>query len=211
MDNSINADTLLSYMPSYYKSSKLIENFNKVNAIEINLLNRRIEEVFNQFFILTLDEAIERKEKEFGIKINRSLTLMERVNRLLPKNRGIGTSTEAMLESVAESFVEKAELIENNTHYAFTLNLLSEHGFPYKLDSLYASIEELKPAHLNVSYLITSQTKEKINIGTAMLCGETVTVYPYQVKEIESNVKVEVSNSLDTQYEIVTVYPKKEG
>lgn len=209
MDNSINAHTLLNYMPPYYKSSKIIENFNKVNAEQVNLLNKRIEKVFNQFFIVTLDEAIERKEKEFGIKIDRSMTLQERVNRLLPKNRGIGTSTKAMLESVAKSFVEKAELIEDNQHYAFTLNLLSEHGFPYKLDFLYDSIEELKPAHLNVSYLITSQTKEKINIGTVTLCGETITVYPYQTKDIESNVKVEVGGALDTQYEIVTVYPKE--
>ena len=74
---------------------------------------------------------------------------------------------------------------------------------------MYNSIEELKPAHLNVSYLMTSQTKEKINIGTTTLCGETITVYPYKAKEIEGNVKVELSGALDTQYEIVTVYPKE--
>ena len=209
MNNEINAKTLLSYMPPYYKTSKIIDVFNKVNAIELNLLNTRIEEVFNQFFIVTLDEAIERKEKEFGIKIDRSLELIERVNRLLPKNRGIGTSTKAMLESVAESFVEQAELIEDNPHYAFNLNLLSEHGFPYKLDYLYDAIEELKPAHLAARYTIISQTKEKLRLGTVNISGETVTVYPYQSTDIESNVKVEIGNSLDTNYEIVTVYPKE--
>lgn len=209
MDNSINTDTLLNYMPPYYKSSKIIENFNKVNAEQINELNKRIERVFNQFFILTLNEEIERKEKEFGIKIDRSLSFNERINRLLPKNRGIGTSTIKMLKSVAESFVERVEITEDNPHYAFTLNLLSEHGFPYKLDYLYDSIEELKPAHLNANYLIISKTQSKINVGAVSFSGETVTIYPYQAKEIESNVKVEIANGLDTQYEIVTVYPRE--
>lgn len=209
MDNSINENTFLNYMPEYYKTSELIKNINKANALEVNLLNEKIENILNQFFILFLDTTIERKEKEFGVKIDRSLTLEERKNRLLPKNRGQGTATIEMIKSVAKGFADEVNVVEDNLHYAFTLNLLSEHGYPYKLDSLYHSIEELKPAHLNVSYLITSQTKEKINVGTATLSGETITVYPYQTKDIESNVKVEIANALDTQYEIVTVYPKE--
>lgn len=205
----INADTLLNYKPDYYKNSEVIKNLDEASADQINALAKKLENIYNQFFILTLDTELEHKEKEFCVKIDRTLSLFERRYRLLPKNRGQGTATIEMIKSVAKSFADEVDVIEDNSHYAFTLSLLSEHGYPYKLDSLYNSIEELKPAHLNVSYLMTSQTKEKINIGTTTLCGETITVYPYKAKEIEGNVKVELSGALDTQYEIVTVYPKE--
>lgn len=211
MNDLINVNTLLSYMPDYYKNSKVIENLNNAEVEQINKLKEKIQNVFNQFFILTLDTELEHKEKEFGVKIDRSLSLEERKNRLLPKNRGQGTATLRMIKSVAESFAEEVEVIEDNPNYLFTINLLSKNGFPYKMDSLYEAIDVIKPAHLNRNYLFISETKQKINFGTVALSGEIVTIYPYQPKDIELKVTAQINNAIDINYEIATIYPKKEA
>lgn len=67
----------------------------------------------------------------------------------------------------------------------------------------------MKPCNLIFGSTMIAEVSSRLNIGTVMLCGETITVYPYQTRDIESNVKVEVGGALDTQYEIVTVYPKE--
>ncbi|WP_455795885.1 putative phage tail protein [Clostridium butyricum] len=134
MNDLININTLLSYMPDYYKNSKVIENLNNAEVEQINKLKEKIQNVFNQFFILTLDNELEHKEKEFGMKIDRNLSLEERRNRLLPKNRGQGTATLEMIKRVAESFADDVDIIEYNSNYSFLINLLSTKGFPYKLD-----------------------------------------------------------------------------
>lgn len=209
-NNLINVDTLLNYMPDYYKNSKVVRNLNYLMSEELNNLKKKIENVFNQFYILTLDDELEHKEKEFGMKIDRNLSLEERRNRLLPKNRGQGTATIEMLKSVAKSFAEDVAITEDNANYLFIINLLSTQGFPYKLDSLYEVIDTLKPAHLRVNYLLTSKAKEEINVGAASLSGEIVTIYPYEAKYIEMKVKTQINNAMDINYKIATIYPKKE-
>lgn len=211
MNDLINADTLLSYMPDYYKDSKVIGTINNADSEQINKLKEKIQNVFNQFFILTLDTELEHKEKEFGIKIDRNLSLDERRMRLLPKNRAQGTATLEMIKSVAKSFAENVDIIEDNSNYSFLINLLSTQGFPYKLDSLYEAIEIIKPAHLRENFLLTSQTNQKINIGALAFSGEIVTIYPYQPKDIELKVTAQINNAIDINYEIATIYPKKEA
>ena len=208
--NLINADTLLNYMPDYYKNSSVVRNLDYSIAEEINNLKKRIENVLNQFYILTLDNELEHKEREFGMKIDRSLSLEERRNRLLPKNRGQGTATIEMIKGVAKSFAEDVFIEEDNSDYLFIINLLSTRGFPYKLDSLYEVIDNIKPAHLRSNYLMTSQTREEVKIGAASLSGEIVTIYPYETKLIEMKVKAQINNVMDIDYEIATIYPKKE-
>ena len=208
-NNLINGDTLLNYMPDYYKNSKVIRNLNTSMAVELNNLKKKIKNVLNQFYILTLDDELEHKEKEFGMKIDRSLCLEERRNRLLPKNRGQGTAKIEMLKSVAKSFAEEVVITEDNADYLFTINLFSTQGFPYKLDSLYEAIDTIKPAHLRGNYLLTTKTKKEINFGVAALSGEMVTIYPYDTKYIEMRVNAQINNAMDINYEIATIYPKK--
>lgn len=211
MNDLINAYTLLSYMPDYYKDSKVIETINNADSEQINKLKERIQNIFNQFFILTLDTELEHKEKEFGIKIDRSLELEERRNRLLPKNRAQGTATLEMIKSVTKSFAEDVDIIEDNSNYSFLINLLSTQGFPHKLDSLYEVIDIIKPAHLRGNFILTSQTNQKINLGAVAFSGEIVTIYPYQPKDIELKVTAQINNAIDINYEIATIYPKKEA
>ncbi len=49
----INADTLLNYKPDYYKNSEVIKNLDEASADQINALAKKLENIYNQFFLLS--------------------------------------------------------------------------------------------------------------------------------------------------------------
>ncbi|MBY6915494.1 DUF2313 domain-containing protein [Clostridium botulinum] len=210
MDDSITMEMLINYMPGYYKKSELIKNISNANANELNILNQYIIKVLNQFFLLDSDITLDRWEKEFGIVPNNKLTNDERIKRIISKIRGLGTINDEALKNIALSYGDEIEVTENNPDNSFLINIISYSGFKKEIDNLFSTVEELKPAHLRANYLLTSTVNSKMYYGTSCISGETVTIYPYSVKDIETNVKIELGGAFDTQYEIITIYPKKE-
>lgn len=202
--------TLLSYMPKYYKKSKVVENINNANSIELTTLDGKIEDVLNQFFLLDADSSIERWEKEFGIKIVKTQSLEERRNRVLAKLRGQGTSTVQTIKNMALSYVENADVIENNSDYSFMVSLTSHNGFPYELKGLYETIDELKPAHLQANYASTSITNDSITTRAVSISGEEIRVLPYRILNIESTGKVKFALGQSSGAEIISINPKEE-
>jgi len=195
-------------MPSYYKNSKIVEALNNTNANELNNYKTAIDNTLNQFFTATTDFMLERWEEEFGILTNKNSTLTQRRNKILAKIRGRGTSTKATIESIAQSYVEVVKVIENNADYSFLLDLTSNDGFPYILSDLYESIEEMKPAHLEAKYRMTSATNDSLNISMFSCFGEEVQVFPYQIREISTTGKINIALAQTQGAEIITINPK---
>ncbi|MBU3098753.1 MULTISPECIES: putative phage tail protein [Clostridium] len=204
----MDSKTLLGYMPKYYVNSKVISNLNTTNAKELTIFKAKIESTLNQFFTDTTDTMIERWEAEFGILSNTNLTLTQRRNKVLAKIRGRGVSTISAIKSIAQSYVDTVNVIENNPDYSFLLDLVSSSGFPYILSDLYSSVEEMKPAHLKANYKMTSKTCDSLTIRTFLLCGEEIMVYPYQTREIETNGKINIALGQSQGAEIITISPK---
>lgn len=153
MDNSITSSTLLSYQPAYYQDSIVINNINNTNAIELNSLNTKIENVLNQFFANTADTSLERWEKDLGLEVINNYDTSYRRSKILSRLRGKGTTTIAMIKNVAESFQNgEVNVIEDNANYSFTIKFVGIKGIPPNIEDVYKSIEEIKPAHLAVNY-----------------------------------------------------------
>lgn len=151
--------TLLAYMPGYYKESKVIDNLNNANAIELDGFDKKLDDVADQFFVDTADYTLERWEKELGIPVNNNDDTEFRRSRIKSKLRGQGTITVKLIENVAESFVNgNVDITENNATYSFTVKFTSTKGIPPNLDDLKAAIENIKPAHLAVVYEFTYTT-----------------------------------------------------
>ena len=149
-------DTLLLYMPDYYKNSKVIDNLNNANASEINTFYYQLDNVLNQFFINTADFTLERWERELGLKVDNSYPPEFRRSKLLSKIRGQGTVTIDLIKSVSESYSNgEVEVIENNPDYSFTVKFIGTKGIPPNLDDLKNAIEDIRPAHLAVVYDFT--------------------------------------------------------
>lgn len=156
--------TLLSYMPGYYRTSKVIDNLNNANALELDGFDKKLDNALNQFFIDTADFTLERWEKEFGIAVNNSYDTEFRRSRIKSKLRGQGTITISLIKNVSESFSNgEVDVIEDNPNYSFTVKFTGTKGVPPNLDDLKAAIEAIKPAHLAVLYTFTYNTHEYLS------------------------------------------------
>lgn len=148
--------TLFSYMPNYYKTSKIIDNLNNANAKELDGFDKKLDSVLNQFFLDTADFSLERWEKELGLEVNNSYDIEFRRSRIRSKRRGQGTITVNLIKNVAESFSNgEVDTIEDNPNYSFTVKFVGVKGIPPNLDDLKKAIEDIKPAHLAVTYTFT--------------------------------------------------------
>lgn len=202
--------TLLSYQPDYYKKSKVIDNINNSNAIELTEIQEQIINTLNQFFLIDSDTSLDHWEKEFGITTDTKLIIDERRKRVLSKIRGLGTSTVAVIRNMCLSYVKKANIIENYSDYSFTIELISSVGFPYFIKNLFEILDQIKPAHLRVNYKMHSLTNDDLLFRTIMLCGEEVQVFPYQITNISSIGKIQFALGQTQSAETITVSPKGE-
>lgn len=156
--------TLFSYQPDYYKNSKVMDNINKTNVNELNLINDKLNDIKNQMFIDTVTTALDRWEYEFGLPVVNNYNLDYRRTRIYSKKRGQGTFTVKFLKNLAESF-ENAEVdvIENNSNYCFEIKFIGIKGIPPNIEDLKSIIEQLKPAHLGVNYIFTFITWDEFD------------------------------------------------
>lgn len=202
-------ETLLSYQPDYYKNSKVIDNLNTAFATELTKAQKNIINTFNQFFLLDADTSLSRWEKEFGIAVNENLSIDERRKRILGKLRGLGTSTIKQIRSICLSYVEDADVIENNEDYSFTIKLISSVGFKKIIIDLLEILEEIKPAHLRINLQMDSLTNDNLIFKTTMLCGEEIHVFPYQITNIHSKGKLHIALGNTQNAEIISVNPRR--
>lgn len=199
-----------NYLPPITKETKEFKEIVKTENPEFNLLSGYIEDAFNDQFIMDATEyGVKRWEKILKIYPATTDTLLNRKYRILVYlNRKIPYTYRVMLNQLVQFFgAENIDIDLQHTIYKLNISIKT---FDYELfKTAMDEINIMKPCNLIFHSTMVSEVSSKLNIGTVTLCGETITVYPYSAKEIESNVKVEVGGALDTQYEIVTVYPKE--
>lgn len=203
----MNKETLLSYMPDYYGNSEVIKNIMNANAIELTEVQEKIINILNQFFLLDADTSLDRWEKEFGIVNNKNLSIDERIKRILSKLRGLGTSTIDVIRNICLSYVQKANVIENNADYSFVIELISSVGFSEFITNLLKTLEEIKPAHLRVNLVMNSLTNDNLLFKTNMLFGEEIQVFPYQITNVNSKGKLNIALGNTQNAEIISVNP----
>lgn len=165
---------LYSMLPAYANSPEA-ETIQDSYQTEIELLAEAAELSGGQLFVATASAALDEWEKMLGIPVDATLSNDIRRERIISKLRGAGTTTKAMVESVAESYYNgEVEIIEHNDEYYFDVKFLSTRGQPPGLDQLKAAIEEIKPAHLGVVYLFVYTThKELMRYTHAQLAAYT--------------------------------------
>ncbi len=199
---------LLKYLPSYYKRSTVVNDIIGCQSSELQKFMISLNSMSKQFFVVLADTSLDRWEKELGIKINPNLSLAERRGKIISKLRSQGTVTKEAIKQIAQSFISDVDVVEDNENYRFEIILNSKIGFPYDLDSLYRSIEEVKPVHLESKYKLNSITSFDFFLGAFSMLGEEVTIYPYTPKSIESLGEIDIATSISQSADTTTIYPK---
>ncbi|NEZ47952.1 DUF2313 domain-containing protein [Clostridium niameyense] len=202
---------LKDYVPFFISKIKDIEQIYKAQDKELNKIKLDIKDLRNQCFVATATWGLDFWEEFLNIETDTSKSIQERRSNIFAKLRGQGTTTVEVIKQIAQAYADIANVTEDNPNYAFYINLESYKGYPFNLDSLYKNIEEIKPAHLQCNYKLTSTTKGKFRIGTITRYAETITVYPYNPREIELKGTIKLALGDSTGLENITVYPRKEG
>ena len=121
--------------------------------MEIGEIKYYIQDLIAQCFITTATWSLPLWEEEYGLPTIETDTVEERRSRLVAKKRGAGVTNIETIKKVCKSYSNgEVEVIPHYDEYYFTIKFVSEKGVPPKIQDIYDSIEEIKPAHLDVEY-----------------------------------------------------------
>lgn len=145
-----------SYIPELIRSSRIFSVVLAVEGPEMDELMTNRQELLDQFYVQTAAGwGLDRWEEMLGLPGYADKSLDQRRSRIISKLRGMGTVTAALIKNVAESYTNgMVEVAEYPETYSFIVTFADQHGIPPNYEDLQAAIEEIKPAHLTVDYLL---------------------------------------------------------
>ena len=167
-----------------------IESWQGINNAEGNALDLIGDDVRQERFGLT-DEQY-RPMLRFKISLNRGNADIDSVNTAL---KSITENNFIRLHEGYDYINEPASIV---------IRLKS-----FDKNVRYDLIDNILAAGVRANLKVEKQTLDKIYIASVALCGETTTVYPYNIREIESVAKVYIAAGLGTGIEKGEVLPKK--
>jgi hypothetical protein len=125
-------------------------------ADELAKLWRALDETLDQLFTGRATWGLDLLEKELGLPTDPALPLDWRRSVIKAKLRGVGTTTKALIQSVAAAFSGgETDIFEYPAEHRFVVKFVGTRGIPPNLGDLTRVIEEIKPAHLAFSYAYT--------------------------------------------------------
>ena len=155
---------LLDLYPQFIRHSYTFQQLFKGEEAIINQYLDELEEMILQLSPQTATTEISRWENIFGVKSVEGATLQERREKVIAKIRGSRTTTVAVIKSVCEAFTNgRVDVTENTAPYTFEVKFTGTLGMPPNYYDLQAVIEEIKPAHLAVIYVILHITWNQVD------------------------------------------------
>lgn len=146
----------LSYLPSLYERSRVMQSILQAEGVEMDALRQAIDETLDQFFARTATWGLDRWEEELALTPAADQPDSERQDRIVSRIRGTGTCTISVVESVAEAYVMGAvSVAEDIPVYSITVTYIDTHGVPPNEDDLRAAVRAVVPAHLDIIYTYT--------------------------------------------------------
>lgn len=154
---------LMSYLPEYYRKSKVMGSIQDVNKIELDRINNKYNDLVNQCNVNTATWGLELWEREYNIKINSVMSYEERRAVINANMLSHGTCTINLIKQMANSFTGgDVEIREDVATYTFTIKFVGVKGIPKNLDYFSSVLDNIKPAHLNYKYEFTYNSWEYI-------------------------------------------------
>ena len=144
---------MLSYLPPYYETSRVMRSILQAEGAEFDKLREALDETLNQFFVNTATWGLDQWEEELGLPITPDQLDAERRDKIISRLRGYGTATIYIVKNVAESYDKGAiDIVEDHAAYTITVHFVDTTGVPPNLDDLKAAVRAVVPAHLDILY-----------------------------------------------------------
>lgn len=150
---------LKDYAPANLCEKFIFKSIYDTQQSEIDNLNNAVDDIVNQCFVETATWGLRYWEEMLAITTDETKAYEFRRSVIKAKLRGAGTITVSLIKNVAESFSNsEVEVFENVQPYTFEIKFTGPKGIPPNLDDLKNSINDIKPAHLAVTYSFTYNT-----------------------------------------------------
>lgn len=144
---------LTKLLPEYYDKNVTMQTLQSILSAATDDLEEGLSSTISECFTGTASALLSRYEQLFGLEVDVSKSDMFRRERIAAKLSGAGTTTKEMIVDVASRYSNgSVEVIEDNANSQFTIKFVGTRGIPGNMSDLKLTIEEIKPAHLAVTY-----------------------------------------------------------
>jgi uncharacterized protein YmfQ (DUF2313 family) len=148
-------------------TTKVFAALLSAKQIEIDGVNNVIQDLINQCFVDTATWGLDYWENLLGIVTDQSKDVSYRRSTIKAKLRGSGTITVQLIENVASSFSNgEVAIIEHPAIYSFEVKFVGTIGVPPNMADLQNAIDQIKPAHLAVTYTYLYTQWSKVKTAT---------------------------------------------
>ncbi|WP_333860809.1 putative phage tail protein [Clostridium sp.] len=202
-------DDLINNLHQIYRNDEwIIEIFNSA-GLSLDGIISMLLQMYNNYWFDTMDlDTIAILEKLLDFKTNPNTAIEDRRSQLEARWKSNNKCDLNLLKSIVNSWrndgYTDVKFKNGRIQIIFTGNLI----IPRDLSGLEKALEEIKPAHLD--YDISVDSKQGLaNIASYLVTGETITVYPWSPKVIESTGEINIAMGSNTGIENITVYPKE--
>jgi hypothetical protein len=138
----------------YLQSPEICEVIDAVQP-ELDRMQDAIDDVLAQFVLNTATWGLSMWERDYGIESNVSQSYEERRDHVRSKLRGTGTMNCDALEQIAAAYVAgRTEITEVPEKWLLRVAFVDVFGVPSNLEDLKAVLEEMRPAHLLLEYIV---------------------------------------------------------
>jgi len=128
-------------------------------------VNHSIQDFIDQCFIETATWGLAYWEDTVGVLTDVLKDINQRRSVVKAKVRGSGTVTVQFIKNVASSYSNgDVDILEHPSIYSFEVKFVGTRGIPPNLPDLQASINQIKPAHLAVTYTFVYTTWDQVKI-----------------------------------------------
>lgn len=144
---------LMTLLPNYYDKNDTMIKLQEILSAETENLDTGLSRTISECFVSTASAMLSRYEKLYGLEVDVSKSKGFRRERIKAKIAGAGTTTKQMIMDTARSYSNgEVEVIEDSPNSRFTVKFIGTLGVPGNMADLKITIEEIKPAHLAVTY-----------------------------------------------------------
>lgn len=162
----MNRDTLLKLINQLYCNDPLIKQIFQAAGIQLDSIDEKVSNfLLDLYFSSCSEKQLALYERIAGITAKTRQTVDDRREGLRAKWCSDGKSDMNLLQTVANSWKNgKTEI--SFVDGCITVNFIDEFGVPSDMEGLKVALEEVKPAHLPIAYVLKYLLIKDISIMT---------------------------------------------
>ncbi|BDR73618.1 phage protein [Clostridium tetani] len=204
---------LIKFLPPKIAQIEEFKEIMDTETIELEIIEKGQQRILHENFIDTATEyGIRHQEKLFKIRADLLNETLE-FRKLRIKNRKIDKAPftyrflENKLNNLFGEHNYKLEVLNNEYVLKVEINTFDWNMFNEIVDNFRAII----PCNMILNSTLIQKINTNLYYAGVLTSGETITVYPWTPKVIESKGRFNMAIGSNTGIDTTTIYPRKEA